>query len=62
MVTSPAVFTRILVAVDGSDHGRHAARVAAGLARALGARLTLLTLLRRAVRGARRAEPFPSAQ
>jgi nucleotide-binding universal stress UspA family protein len=42
--TSGTVFTRILVAVDGSDHGRHAARVAAGLARALGARLTLLTV------------------
>jgi len=41
---SGPVFTRILVAVDGSDHGRHAARVAAGLARALGARLTLLTV------------------
>jgi nucleotide-binding universal stress UspA family protein len=39
-----AVFTRILVAVDGSSHGRHAARVAAGLARALGTRLTLLTV------------------
>jgi nucleotide-binding universal stress UspA family protein len=37
-------FTRILVAVDGSDHGRSAARVASGLARALGARLTLLTV------------------
>jgi nucleotide-binding universal stress UspA family protein len=41
---SEDVFTRILVAVDRSDHGRLAARVAAGLARALGARLTLLTV------------------
>jgi nucleotide-binding universal stress UspA family protein len=37
-------FKRILVAVDGSDHGRHAALTAARLARALGARLTLLTV------------------
>jgi nucleotide-binding universal stress UspA family protein len=37
-------FERILVAVDGSDHGFHAARAAARLARALGARLTLLTV------------------
>jgi nucleotide-binding universal stress UspA family protein len=37
-------FTRILAAVDGSDHGLHAARTAAELARALEARLTLLTV------------------
>jgi nucleotide-binding universal stress UspA family protein len=37
-------FERILVAVDGSDHGLHAARAAARLARGLGARLTLLTV------------------
>jgi nucleotide-binding universal stress UspA family protein len=37
-------FQRILVAVDGSDHGFAAARAAARLARPLGARLTLLTV------------------
>jgi nucleotide-binding universal stress UspA family protein len=37
-------FTRILVAVDGSPHALHAARTAARLARALGARLMLLTV------------------
>lgn len=41
---SDSPFTRILVAVDGSDHGFQAARVAARLARAVGARLTLLTV------------------
>jgi nucleotide-binding universal stress UspA family protein len=39
-----APFKRILVPVDGSDHGFRAARAAAGLARVLGARLTLLTV------------------
>lgn len=37
-------FKHLLVAVDGSDHGLQAARVAARLARALSARLTLLTV------------------
>ena len=37
-------FTRLLVAVDGSEHGLQAAHVAARLARTLGARLTLLTV------------------
>jgi nucleotide-binding universal stress UspA family protein len=37
-------FKHLLVAVDGSDHGLQAARVAARLARALNARLTLLTV------------------
>lgn len=37
-------FKRILVAVDGSDHGLQAARAAARLARALGARLTVLAV------------------
>jgi len=42
---SPAIpFKRILAAVDGSDHGLYAARAAARLARALDARLTLLTV------------------
>src|SRR3990170_730133 len=42
---SPAIpFKRILAAVDGSDHGLHAARAAARLARALDARLTLLAV------------------
>jgi nucleotide-binding universal stress UspA family protein len=36
------MFSRILVATDGSVHSRHAALTAAGLARALGASLTLL--------------------
>ena len=35
-------FTRILVAVDGGEHGQEAARVAARLARTTGGRLTLL--------------------
>jgi nucleotide-binding universal stress UspA family protein len=35
-------FARILVAVDGSEYGQEAARVAARLARATGGRLTLL--------------------
>jgi nucleotide-binding universal stress UspA family protein len=42
--SSSTPFTRILAAVDGSDHGLNAARTAAGLAQALGARLTLLTV------------------
>lgn len=37
-------FGRILAAVDGSEHGLQAARAAAQLARALGGRLTLLTV------------------
>jgi nucleotide-binding universal stress UspA family protein len=37
-------FKRLLVAVDGSEHGIEATRVAVRLARALGARLTLLTV------------------
>ena len=37
-------FKRLLVAVDGSEHGIEAARVAVRLARALSARLTLLTV------------------
>src|SRR2546426_3933762 len=37
-------FKRLLVGVDGSDHGLQAAHVAARLAQALGARLTLLTV------------------
>lgn len=45
MTAAPdAPFQRVLVAVDGSDHGLHATRVAARLARALGARLTVLTV------------------
>jgi nucleotide-binding universal stress UspA family protein len=43
MVT-PAAFQRILAAVDGSDHALGAARAAARMARALGARLTLLAV------------------
>lgn len=46
-MTTPAPvapFRRILVAVDGSDHGVQAARTAAALARALDGRLTLLTV------------------
>lgn len=39
-----APFRRILVAVDGSDHALHAARLAARLARALDAGLTLLAV------------------
>jgi nucleotide-binding universal stress UspA family protein len=42
--TGGAPFTRILVAVDGSGHGGHATRLGARLARALGARLMLLTV------------------
>ena len=37
-------FKRILVPVDGSDHGFHAARTAARLARTFDAKLTLLTV------------------
>jgi nucleotide-binding universal stress UspA family protein len=37
-------FTRILVAVDGSEESQHAARTAARLARALGVPLTVLTV------------------
>ncbi len=37
-------FRRILAAVDGSEHGLQAARAAGQLARALGGRLTLLTV------------------
>jgi nucleotide-binding universal stress UspA family protein len=43
-MANPTGFKRILAAVDGSDHGLEAARVAARLARALDARLTLLTV------------------
>jgi nucleotide-binding universal stress UspA family protein len=43
MATSTA-FKRILAAVDGSDHALGAARAAARMARALGARLTVLTV------------------
>jgi nucleotide-binding universal stress UspA family protein len=38
------VFKRILVTTDGSVHSRRAALTAAGLARVLGARLTLLAV------------------
>lgn len=41
-----ASFKRILVAVDGSEHGVRAARVAGRLARALGAHLSILTVFR----------------
>jgi nucleotide-binding universal stress UspA family protein len=43
-MATPTAFTRILAAVDGSDHALDAARTAARLARALGARLTLVTV------------------
>jgi nucleotide-binding universal stress UspA family protein len=42
--TPAPAFTRILVAVDGSEHGVQAARVAGALARALVAHLTILTV------------------
>lgn len=41
---STGAFRRILLAVDGSDHGTQAAQVATRLARALGAHLTLITV------------------
>jgi nucleotide-binding universal stress UspA family protein len=41
--TGSRPFESILVAVDGSDHALDAARVAARLARALAARITLMT-------------------
>ena len=40
------MFRRILVAVDGSEHSRQAALVAARLAREIGSDLTLLTVYR----------------
>ena len=40
---TPAPFQKILVAVDGSDHAFDAVRVAARLAAALSARITLMT-------------------
>lgn len=39
------MFQNILVAVDGSEHARHAVGYAAGLARALGARLTIVHVM-----------------
>ena len=42
--TPEASFKRILVAVDGSEHGVRAARTAARLARALAAQLVVLTV------------------
>lgn len=42
--TSEAPFKRILVAVDGSEHGVQAARTAARLARTLAAHLAILTV------------------
>ena len=41
--TTPRPFRRILVAVDGSDHAFDAVRVAARLAAALSAKITLMT-------------------
>ena len=55
--TSPPPFKQILAAVDGGPAGIRAARMAGRLARALDARLTLLTVydaLDRALDGARR--------
>lgn len=44
MPSPESPFTRVLVAVDGSDQSLHAARTAARLGRALGVPLTVLTV------------------